>query len=288
MSNETYVLNIIVASQIFSSYSTYINFIIGLIGNLLNILVFTNLKIFRFNRCAFYLIAESIYNIIQLTQNLINEIWKSKINGIDPITISLIWCKLRTILPQWFRLVLASIVCSAAIDQYFCTNHIVYLRRLSSLKIARYEIFISSILSFIHTISVGIFLEINSLSVCIINNSILINYYSYFFYPLLNGLFPIILSSIFSILSYRNVRRIIRRQIPINRRRLDQQLTAMIFVRVIFFVLLQLPFTIYRIVTLNWIIIRVNTIGYATIAWIQSISLALVYSNHVVISLFIF
>ena len=53
-----------------------------------------------------------------------------------------------------------------------------------------------------------------------------------------NGLLPIFVSSLFSLLAYRNVRRIVRRQIPMDRRRLDQQLTAMIFMRVIFFILL--------------------------------------------------
>jgi hypothetical protein len=62
----------------------------------------------------------------------------------------------------------------------------------------------------------------------------------------------------------------------------------MIFVRVIFFVLLQLPFTIYRIFTLNLTIIQDNTIEYAINQWVQAISLILVYFNHAVIRSFSF
>ncbi|CAF0921693.1 unnamed protein product [Adineta steineri] len=50
---------------------------------------------------------------------------------------------------------------------------------------------------------------------CIILNENFIEYASYFFYPVLAGLFPILIASSLSLLAYRNVRRIIRRQIPI-------------------------------------------------------------------------
>ncbi len=90
MSKSSEVFNFIVASQVFSTYSTYFTFGLGFIGNLLNILVFTNLKIFRLNRCAFYLIVESIIDIGQLTHIFVNEIWKLSINGVDRANVSLI------------------------------------------------------------------------------------------------------------------------------------------------------------------------------------------------------
>jgi hypothetical protein len=283
MSNSSYAIDLIVASQLFFSYFTYINFGLGLFGNLLNILVFTNLKTFRHNRCAFYLIVESIVDIAQLTQIFVNEIWELPLNGMDPTSESPVWCKLRTMLAQWFRLMLASTVCFAAIDQFLSTNYSVYLRQLSSLKLAQRQICIATVLCLLHTVPFGVFAEIQPLSGCIIMNTGLINYYTFFFYPVLNGLLPIFVSSMFSILAYRNVRRIVRRQIPIHRRRLDQQLTAMIFVRVIFFVLLQLPYTIYRICTVRSIIVQANTLEYATNQWIQVVSTALIYSSHAVI-----
>jgi hypothetical protein len=283
MSNSTYVSNLIVASEIFTIYSTYINFGFGLIGSLLNILVFTNLKIFRHNRCAFYLIVESIVDIGQLTQNFVNQIWALSLNGVQPANVSLVWCKLKNLLPQWCRLMLASIVCFAAIDQFLSTNPVAHLRQLGSLKLARCQIFFAILLWLLHSIPYGIFLHILPLVGCGINNTRLSDYYSFFYYPVLNGLLPILVSSIFSVLAYRNVRCIISRQIPIERRRLDQQLTAMIFVRVISFVLLQLPFTIYRIRALNVTIIPGNTIAYATNQWFQAVSTSLVYLSHAVI-----
>ncbi|CAF4660510.1 unnamed protein product, partial [Rotaria sp. Silwood2] len=49
------------------------------------------------------------------------------------------------------------------------------------------------------------------------------------------------------ILAYRNVRRIVRRQMPIRRRKFDQQLTAMILIRVIFLIITISPYVLERI-----------------------------------------
>ncbi|CAF1023203.1 unnamed protein product [Adineta steineri] len=282
MSNSTDIFNIVAASKIFYNYSTYISFSIGLIGSILNILVFTNTKVFRQNRCAFYLVAESIFNIAQLTQNFANTIWTLFLNGTDPTTVSLTWCKLRTCLPQWYRLTLTAIICFAAIDQFLSTNPRLYLRQLSSLTIARYQVYFAIGLCLLHTIPAAVFIRISPLFGCIVSNNGLINYYSFIFYPIISGLFPICVSSLFSILAYRNVRHIVRRQIPINRRRLDQQLTAMIFARVIFYVILQLPFTIYRIYSLNMNIPKGNTIAYAIDQWMQQIVLVMIYLDYAV------
>jgi hypothetical protein len=287
MSSSSVALQFITAASIYSTYITYITFAIGLIGNVLNILVFTRLKIFRLNCCAFYLTVESIIDIVQLSQTVVNEILKL-IYGSEPINVLLVWCKLSTMLPQWCRLMLASIVCFVALDQFLSTNHQAYLRRLSSLTVTRYQIVFAVCLCLLHTVPFAIFLQIHSSYGCIITNTYLTEYYSYFFYPVLNGLFPICMSSLFSILAYRNVRRIVRRQIPIDRRRLDQQLTAMIFVRVIFFVLLQIGFTVYRIYALNVKIVPNNTLGYAAQLWVQVITISLVYFSHAVILSFLF
>ncbi|CAF1549010.1 unnamed protein product, partial [Adineta ricciae] len=65
------------------------------------------------------------------------------------------------------------------------------------------------------------------------------------------GFLPIAIASTFSLFAYRNVRRVIRRQIPIERRRFDQQITAMVLTRVIVYVVLSLPYTIYRVYAIN-------------------------------------
>ncbi|CAF4716707.1 unnamed protein product, partial [Rotaria sp. Silwood2] len=82
------------------------------------------------------------------------------------------------------------------------------------------------------------------------------------------------------VLAYRNVRHLIRRQIPIVRRKLDRQLTAMIFVRVIFFIILLLPYTIFRIYILNLNISLVDTVHYAILQLTSAITVSLMLGNH--------
>jgi len=283
MPNAADADELMVVSQLYTTYTIIIIFSLGLFGNLLNILVFINLKIFRLNRCAFYLIVESLVDIVQLSQLFANQMWGLSINGNDPTNVSLVWCKWRTVVGQWCRLMLASIVCFTAIDQFLSTNPVGHLRQWSSLQIAHCQIRVSIFLCLVHTLPFAVFLQIHPPLGCIINNIGLTNYYSFFYYPVLNGLLPIFISSLFSLLAYRNVRRIVRRQIPIDRRRLDQQLTAMIFVRVIFFVLLQLPYTIHRIIVINVASLQANTSVYVTNLWVRAISTTLIYLSQAVI-----
>jgi hypothetical protein len=285
MSNSSDASELDAVTELYSIYSTFIIVGLGLIGHLLNILIFTNLNIFRHNRCAFYLIVESIIDIIQLMHIFVDEIWKLSIDKVEPTDVSLVWCKIKNTLPQWCRFMLGFIVCFAAFDQFLSTNYVAYLRQLSSLKLAQRQIVFASFLCLLHTIPFAIFLDIRFPSGCIITNTILVNYYSFFYYPVLNGLLPIFLSCLFSILAYQNVRRIIRRQIPIDRRRLDQQLTAMIFIRVISYMILSLPYIIYRIYSLNVTINRTDVYRYAVNQLVYSVVVSLIFLNQAVIFL---
>jgi hypothetical protein len=250
MSSSSIILQLLVVAQKISLYGAYATFVAGLIGNTLNILVFTHLKIFRGNRCAFYLIVEGIASIILLCQAVIPEIFLV-VYGIDLGNLSLFWCKIQTSLNQSCALLISSIVCFQAFDQYLSTHHRFDLRQWSTIGLARYLITLTFCLWLLQTIPFIIFYQIVPLSGCIITSQALMRYYAYFYYPVLNGLLPVFVSSLFSVLAYRNVRRLVRRQIPLERRRLDRQLTAMIFVRVIFFVTLLLPYTVYRIYILS-------------------------------------
>ncbi|CAF1316942.1 unnamed protein product [Rotaria sordida] len=215
-------IDILRISQKYTLYISYIILIIGIIGNFLNIFVFTNFKAFRNN---------------QLTPN-----------GIDPGNSILFWCKFRATMIPLCTIISFSTICFSACDQYLSTNLPFNIRKLSTIKLAQILIFTAIIITILHAIPFSIFLEIRT-SLCAVFNPIMSQYLSFFYYPILSGLLPIFIASLFSILAYRNVRRIVRRQIPIVRRRLDRQLTAMVLVRVITFVILTLPYAIQRMYT---------------------------------------
>ncbi len=118
---------------------------------------------------------------------------------------------------------------------------------MSTLRLARYLVSITFCIWLLQSIPYVIFSAIVPGSGCTIINVGLLRYYTYGYYVLFTGSLSIFISSLFSLLAYRNVRHLVRFQIPIERRRLDRQMTAMIFVRVIAFIIFLTPYTVYRI-----------------------------------------
>ena len=272
---------ILAFAERFSLYFTITLFAVGLLGNTVNLLVFTTLKLFRANQCVFYLTVETSVNICQLSVLFVMYIL-TLIYGHDPSNVVLVWCKLKNILPQFFRLIATTMVCLAAFDQYLATNHRFHFRQLSTLTLAHRLTIGFICLWLLHSIPYAIFFVIVPSTGCINSSLELIRYYSFFYYPLLHGLFPIFMSGLLSLLAYRNVRHLIRRQIPVVRRRLDRQLTAMVFVRVIVFILLLLPYTIYRIYALNVTISRADEHRYAIDRLIFAIVTSIANLNYAV------
>lgn len=92
----------------------------GVIGNLLVILVFSSLKTFRQNSCAFYLTIMSTANIGQMMTGLFSRFM---INGfaIDWSLTSLFYCKFRFYCFQVCALTSMTCICLATIDQYLAT-----------------------------------------------------------------------------------------------------------------------------------------------------------------------
>jgi len=241
---------ILIASQ---QYTIYVSFIIlfgGVFGHISNIFVFTHLKIFRDNPSACYLIAESIVNLLQI---LISFTSRIAINGFgtDLTQTSLFYCKLRQIFLEAFTLISLSVICFASIDQYFSTNLHPYLRQRSTISLAKILIISTIIICTGQSIMIASFYEIRTATGCNLYNQFFVNYFAYGYYLIETGILPMIISTFFSILAYQNVRRIVRRQIAVRRRKLDQQLTAMILARVAFFVVIILPYVLQRIYTLT-------------------------------------
>ncbi|CAF0877044.1 unnamed protein product [Adineta steineri] len=270
----------------YSIYTGYITFTFGLIGNVLNLLVFTQLKLFRSNGCAFYITIESISNLLYQFLTISLTILTS-ISGDDATGRFSFWCKLRYIVGQTCALTTYYMVCFTTIDQFFSTNHRFSLRQMCTLKLGRYFAFILICVAIIHGVVVGSSYNVQPTLGCVLTNYIAVQYSTYFFYPILVGLLPVVIASSFSILAYHNVRRIVRRQLPIVRRKLDKQITAMVLMRVIAFVFLVLPFITYRIYTINFPVSRSKPMAYAIGKLIQAI-LTSIYIIDYIINFYLF
>ncbi|CAF1340193.1 unnamed protein product [Adineta ricciae] len=254
------------------------NLVVGLISNLSLIIILTNLKIFHKTPSSFYLVAESYSNI-----GLLIFVCSSRISigilRVDPTLVSLQWCKFHSGLIQLFGLCSLFTICFTTIDQYFSTHHRYAIRQLSTMKCAYLFLIITLLLSSSHGILFYIYASIDQSSFgCSIYNVMMRKYLSYFYFPVLSNALPLLITMTFSLLSYRHVRRIVRRQVPIRRRRLDQQLTSMILIRVVSLIFFGLPYIITSLYQLN-VPSSNNDLNSTIMILIAAILYSLVYTN---------
>jgi len=218
-------------ATIYSSiYGGFFVFFIGMIGNILNIVIFTSLRTFRETTATFYMTVTSAVNIFQLVVGLLSRILITGYN-IDPTTTSSFICKARQFTLITTMLIIFTCMSLATIDQFLSlTNR---WRHLCTLKVASRVVIIAVIVCFLHGIPVLIFQELypppgTGLTSCSYTNTGYSIYYSYFIYPVLLGFLPLIIRIIFGLLAFVNVRRLQNRQVPIVRLERDKQLTAMV------------------------------------------------------------
>ena len=245
---ETAQLINIIAKQ-YEFYSSVLILFFGLIGNILIIFLFTFLRLFHGNRTAFYLSVESATNIGVLLATLPSNIAEYKLNR-NPVNLSLVWCKLQAMSAYCFGFYSLYVVCFLALDQYLSTNHRATWRQMSTLRLAHRLTLFNISLTVIHGILFLVFIE-NGPDGCTFYHPIVKMYFSFCFYPILVGILPFFVSILFSLFAYRNVRRIVRRQIPLVRRRLDQQMTAIALARVVCMVFCVVPFLVTSLIDLN-------------------------------------
>ena len=229
-------------------YAGYATVIPGLVGHMINILVFTKLKLFRGNPSVLYLTIGSIFDCWQLLF-LTTPRFASVASGYDATRMSLFWCKFRGYLIVTGAVILTTNICFAAIDQYLSTSYYLRLRQMSNYKLAQRAVAVLIILALLYGVIFLFFFEIQI--TCGTFNPGFNYFYSFVHFCLFTGLFPIVISLLFSCLAYQNVRRIVRRPAAGGRRRLDHQLTAMILVRVALFVCTTIPYVSLRIYQIN-------------------------------------
>ncbi|CAF3149664.1 unnamed protein product [Rotaria socialis] len=262
-------------------YSSYICLICGLIGNMLNIMIFGFLKVFRGNPSSFYLIVESFANCGVLLNVYVLRILSSQFN-IDLTRNSIILCKIRTVELEITVMVSLTTICCEALDQYLVTSHDIACRQSSTLKLAQRMTLINVVAWILHSIPFAIFYEILPSTGCDIANKYFSLYFCIVYLSLLNGLVPLVVSLVFSAFAYRNVRRIIRRQVSHIRRRLDRQMTAIVFSRVVLLVSVSIPFGAYLLYSINAPPVTGNALLSAIDQLCSAVTSTLFYMNYAV------
>ena len=239
------ILPLLFSSKEITVYCGLFILITGMIGGILNVIIFTTLKTFRQTTCAFYLTFASIVGMGQMMTALLVQILSGGFL-VDPTKIS--WfCKINYFAGNWCFAVWITSVCLATIDQYLSMSE---YRHFSNLRLAQRFIIITCIFWSIHSLFILIYWDAPS-GVCMAINPIYGNYYSKFTVPVLYGCLPISIMSVFSILAFYNARTLASRHVNIVRSNLDRQLTAMILIYVIYIVIAIIPFFSFYIYILN-------------------------------------
>jgi len=248
-------LSLVYATQQVNISLRSIIFVLGLISNILNIIVFLSLKTFRESSCAFYLTAMSFVNIGQMFFGLLLRILNVGLD-VNWTSNNLVYCKLRYYFFQVFAILSYTCMYLATIDQYFATSFKRNWQQYSNIRLAQRLFAIFSIIWIVHGIPIIVFYDqtisnATNQTVCTITNPDFQQYYRYFYLLILLGVIPVFITVLFGILAYRNVQQILYRTIPLVRRETDKQLTVMVLVQNVYNLFFIIPYIVGYSLVLN-------------------------------------
>ena len=244
-------------------YITFIVFLFGTIGNLLNILILSQPTL-RTNSCVIYFLASSVSSLgimlIGLPSRLI-----AGMTGTDPTNTNTLFCKFRIFFLYGFRTTTVWLFVFATIDRWLSSSNKISRRRLSSRKIACKGLTIIYILSFILWIEAAYCYNTNVFDAPLrcYGNSQTCRIFNDIVYASSTVMIPSLLMLIFGFLTIHNINRTYRsiepfiatiaHPIPLTkkkrqkrRRRNQSSLTRMLILQVIFLTVLSLPQAIHQ------------------------------------------
>jgi hypothetical protein len=228
--------------QKFTIYTGIFLIITGLIGNGINILVFSSLRSCRTTPCIFYFLIGSIANIIYITVNLIARVVAAG-TGFDLSRTSVVWCKARTFSSYTFNVISLTCSCLATIDHFFATSQNAKLRGLSNIKLAHRLVFIAIITWCLHGIAPILSCNISPITQsCVITNPGFQLYTSVYIIGFILTL-PVVTMITFGYLTYRNIHltRVLAQH------QVDRQLTRMVLIQVVLVLVSIVPYGIYHV-----------------------------------------
>ncbi|CAF1339837.1 unnamed protein product [Adineta ricciae] len=209
--------------------------IIGVIGNGLNILIFSSTSAYRRTPCAFYFLANSVDNILFIGINLISRVVSIGFN-FDLTQTSVHWCRARQYFIAVFGLFSFTCACLTSIDQFLVTSRKASLRRLSNIKWTHRIVFILIIICCLHGIPRLVFFAISSNSnTCVVTNTVYSVYITVYSLSL-TSIGPTIIMIICGYLTYRNIHFI--------RASVDRQLVKMTLYQVLLVFITITPYGI--------------------------------------------
>jgi len=221
---------------------SFILSITGTIGNILNCLIFARRSL-RQNSCSRYFFATSIANLLAVGFGCLIRVF-SYFNINPPPSQLPPYCKIRQYLTiiglsssTWF-------IVGACADRYASSSLSARVRSFSQVKIAHRVIGVTTIITCIVWSQLPICLNTNFVGINCSSSIPLCNSFNNFSLLIFYSLLPPISMFILGLMTIRHVNNERIRQI-ITRR--DRQLTVLLIVQVLCFIILSLPLAIQRI-----------------------------------------
>ncbi len=106
---------------------------LGILGDVLNILIFLTVRTYHQTPSTFYLLCAVIGNFIHLTVPITTRILSIGFNN-DLTRSSLVWCKFRQFIIATYPPLALACESLVTIDQFLVTSRNARLRRLSNIK----------------------------------------------------------------------------------------------------------------------------------------------------------
>ncbi|CAF3626280.1 unnamed protein product [Rotaria sp. Silwood1] len=230
-------------------------YILGLIGNVLNICVFTlwsrserkvngNILINRTNNSSLYLLTSSCANLIQI---------------LYPLLINIIFDGFQ------YPKTNDNVFLTSILDRYVISSREVRLRRLSTKRHVTKKIIFSIICIFaLHNIPIIIYYEVSPIGNCKISSRIYSYYYLGVFQIFFHGIFLICFLSIFSRLIYKQLK--MTQQISYLRNfNSDKQLSRMLLLLCITILMASIPYSMENIYSVFFIDFTQKLSSYARV-----------------------
>ncbi|CAF2638971.1 unnamed protein product [Rotaria sp. Silwood2] len=191
-----------IAEYLFA-YAGLAIFLLGTIGNLINVISFARLESLKTLASSLFLLTSSIGSQCVLITGLLTRVIRG-FTRIDPVYTSVVLCKARWMIRTTSGAVSLTCICLAAADRYFFSCHDVRRHGLITIKRARWAIFISICLWSSIFSSYAVFYTAPTPLSCMIADPIFAyfaSYFNLFHYSIL----PLSVLSIFCMLTWRNL-----------------------------------------------------------------------------------
>jgi hypothetical protein len=251
---------VIVAQQILI-YGGLLMILIGMFGSLMTILVFSRRPLSR-NPCSIYISVNGVLSFFILPLYFLPNIVTFGFQ-INWLALNTPFCKFQMSYGAFTVTSIFVINCFISFDRYAMSSRSIRTRALSSKKMARILICTGLILVWclIGTPAAILFENVpsspNGTSTCTSRSTTFLLVAAFVYYPIIEGVLPIILAIFFWYLTRRHIHSLQNEQVV---RRFDKQITRMYLFQIMINAIASFPFAVnnlYRSVTIR--VVRTQT-----------------------------